>query len=109
MEHEPSSSFYLYVVECADGTWYTGYTVDVEERVRTHNAGEGAKYTRCRLPVTLVVSAQFPTKHEAMSAEWRFKRLSRTRKEVLVGRARLRPFEEILREELLPRLTETTE
>lgn len=109
MKHESSSPFYLYVVECADGTWYTGYTVDVEERVRTHNAGEGAKYTRCRLPVVLVASARFPTKHDAMSAEWRFKRLSRTRKELLVGRARSRPFEDILREELLPGMAEVSD
>ena len=47
-ENDPS--FYLYVLECADGTWYTGYTVDVAERVRAHNAGAGAKYTRSRLP-----------------------------------------------------------
>ena len=50
-ENDPS--FYLYVLECADGTWYTGYTVDVAERVRAHNAGAGAKYTRSRLPVRL--------------------------------------------------------
>ena len=51
-ENDPS--FYLYVLECADGTWYTGYTVDVAERVRAHNAGAGAKYTRSRLPVRLL-------------------------------------------------------
>ena len=68
-ENDPS--FYLYVLECADGTWYTGYTVDVAERVRAHNAGAGAKYTRSRLPVRLLAQAAYATKHEAMSAEYR--------------------------------------
>lgn len=98
MDREASPpSFYLYVLECSDGTWYTGYTVDVEERVRTHNAGEGAKYTRGRLPATLVASARFATKREAMSAEYRFKRLTRRQKERLVRRAAHEPFEQVLR------------
>ena len=42
---------YMYVLECADGSLYTGYTTDVEKRLKTHNAGKGAKYTRARLPV----------------------------------------------------------
>lgn len=90
-------SFYLYVLECADGTWYTGYTVDVAERVRAHNAGAGAKYTRSRLPVRLLVQAAYATKHEAMSAEYRFKRLTRRQKERLVRRAAREPFEQVLR------------
>ncbi|WP_080797047.1 GIY-YIG nuclease family protein [Arabiibacter massiliensis] len=94
---DPQASFYLYVLECADGTWYTGYTVDVEERVRAHNAGEGAKYTRGRTPATLVASARFASKHEAMSAEYRFKRLTRRQKERLVRRAADEPFEQVLR------------
>lgn len=76
--------YYMYVVECADGSWYTGYTDDVERRVATHNAGRGAKYTRVRRPVQLIAQAEFATKHEAMSAEWHFKRLSRDEKERLV-------------------------
>ena len=48
---EKDSKAYMYVVECADGTLYTGYTTDVERRLKTHNAGKGAKYTRARLPV----------------------------------------------------------
>lgn len=92
-----SPSFYLYVLECADGTWYTGYTVDVDERLRAHNAGAGAKYTRSRLPVRLLAQATYATKHEAMSAEYRFKRLSRRQKERLVHRAAAEPFEQVLR------------
>lgn len=92
-----NSPFFLYVLECADGTWYTGYTVDVDERLRAHNAGAGAKYTRSRRPVRLLAQAAFATKHEAMSAEYRFKRLTRRQKERLVRRAACEPFEHVLR------------
>ena len=97
LERADSPSFYLYVLECSDGTWYTGYTVDIEERMRLHNAGEGAKYTRSRRPVRLVAQAEFDTKHEAMSAEYRFKRLTRRHKERLVRRAASEPFAQVLR------------
>ena len=96
-ESNSGPSFYLYVLECADGTWYTGYTVDVEERVKLHNSGDGAKYTRSRRPVRLVAQASFETKHEAMSAEYHFKRLTRRQKERLVRRAASEPFEQVLR------------
>ena len=99
-ENDPS--FYLYVLECADGTWYTGYTVDVAERVRAHNAGAGAKYTRSRLPVRLLAQAAYATKREAMSAEYRFKRLTRRQKERLVRRAAREPFEQVLRDLMPP-------
>lgn len=72
---------YMYVVECADGTLYTGYTTDVDRRIQTHNAGKGAKYTRNRLPVTLLYQEEFDSKQEAMSAEALFKsRLNRQQK-----------------------------
>lgn len=61
---------YTYIVRCSDGTLYTGWTTDVERRVRTHNSGKGAKYTRSRLPVTLVYYETYPTKQEAMRREW---------------------------------------
>lgn len=61
---------YTYIVQCSDGTLYTGWTTDVERRVRTHNSGKGAKYTRSRLPVTLVYYETYPTKQEAMRREW---------------------------------------
>lgn len=102
---EPSSSdspaFFVYVLACADGTLYTGYTNDVEQRVRAHNAGKGAKYTRSRTPVEVVAQARFDTKHEAMSAEYRFKRLTRRQKERLVRRAAREPFEQVL-SDLMP-------
>lgn len=80
MDTRSNNEHFMYVVECADGTLYTGYAVDVEERVRTHNSGNGAKYTRSRRPVTLVAHASFETKHDAMRAESLFKRLSRAQK-----------------------------
>lgn len=86
----------MYVVRCADGTLYTGYAVDPQARVAVHNSGKGAKYTRSRLPVTLVAVAAFGTKHQAMSAEYRFKRISRQRKELLIREAEGVPFEELL-------------
>ncbi|MFB6091359.1 MAG: GIY-YIG nuclease family protein [Halobellus sp.] len=76
---------YVYVVECADGSLYTGYTTDVERRVAEHDAGEGAKYTRGRTPVELVHVESFDSKSEAMSREHGIKSLSRAEKERLVG------------------------
>ena len=72
---------YMYVVQCADGTLYTGYTTDIERRIKTHNAGKGAKYTRARLPVKLIFAEGFDSKEEAMSAEALFKRKTRMQKE----------------------------
>lgn len=71
---------YMYVVECADGSLYTGYTTDVDRRIQTHNAGKGAKYTRNRLPVTLLYQEAFDSKQAAMSAEALFKKRSRKSK-----------------------------
>ena len=92
--------YYLYVLECGDGTLYTGYTPDVEARLAQHRAGTGAKYTRGRGPLTLLASAEFPTKHDAMSAEYRFKRLTRDKKDALLAKAAAteEPFERILEE-----------
>ena len=76
---------YVYVLACADGSLYTGYTTDVERRVAEHNAGKGAKYTRGRTPVEVVHVESFGTKSAAMSREYEIKQLSRSRKERLVG------------------------
>ena len=75
---------YVYVVECSDGTLYTGYTTDVERRVKEHNAGEGAKYTRGRTPVEVVHVEEYATRSEAMSREAEIKNMSRKEKERLV-------------------------
>jgi len=77
---------YTYIVRCADGTLYTGWTDDIEKRIAAHNSGHGAKYTRTRLPVTLVHVEQFDTKEAAMSREWHIKRLTRAQKLALVDK-----------------------
>lgn len=76
---------YTYIVKCADGSFYTGWTTDIERRLKCHNAGKGAKYTRPRLPVELVYFESFKTKEEAMRREAAIKKLSRERKEQLVA------------------------
>jgi putative endonuclease len=75
---------YVYVLECADGTYYTGYTTDVERRVAEHDAGEGAKYTRGRTPVDLVHVETYDTRSAAMGREHEIKSLSRRAKVRLV-------------------------
>ena len=72
---------YMYVVECRDGSYYTGYTTDVKKRLTVHNSGKGAKYTRARLPVKLIYVEAFASKEEAMSAETLLKRKKRPQKE----------------------------
>ena len=80
------SVHWVYILECDDGSFYTGYTTDVERRVREHDRGEGAKYTRGRTPVELVHRERFDSKSAAMSREYEIKQLSRTEKERLVER-----------------------
>lgn len=76
---------YVYCLRCSDDTIYTGYTTDVERRVREHDAGEGAKYTRGRTPVELRHVESYDTKSAALKREHAIKSLSRTRKEQLIG------------------------
>lgn len=71
---------YTYIVKCIDGSLYTGWTNDLEKRLRAHNAGKGAKYTKSRRPVELVYCEEFVTKEEAMSREWAIKRKTREEK-----------------------------
>jgi putative endonuclease len=80
-----SDVHYVYVLECADGSLYTGYTSDVDRRVREHDAGDGAKYTRGRTPVELVHTEAFESRSAAMSREYEIKQLPRAEKERLVG------------------------
>ena len=65
---------FVYIVRCADNTLYTGWTTDVERRVRTHNAGRGAQYTRRRMPVELVYLEPQPSRADAMRREAAIKR-----------------------------------
>ncbi len=76
---------YTYILRCADGTLYTGWTNDLENRLRTHQAGRGGKYTRSRLPVELVWYETHADKVEAMRREWAVKQLSRAEKLALIA------------------------
>jgi putative endonuclease len=78
---------YVYIVECSDGTLYTGYTTDVGRRVAEHNAGTGAKYTAGRRPVTLRYVEYHPTRSDAQRREHEIKSRSRRQKEQLVPTA----------------------
>ena len=71
---------YMYIVRCSDDTLYTGWTNHLEERIEAHNRGKGARYTRSRRPVELVYFESFATKEEAMSREFKVKRLTRAEK-----------------------------
>ena len=76
--------YYIYMLRCADGSLYTGWTTDPEKRVAAHNAGKGAKYTRSRRPVELVYSETFDDKIAAQRREYAIKQLSRREKEKLI-------------------------
>lgn len=76
---------YTYLLRCADGTLYCGWTNDIEKRLAAHNSGKASKYTRSRLPVKLVYFETFDTKQEAMSREARIKQLSRREKLALIN------------------------
>ena len=76
---------YTYILRCADGTYYTGWTNDLDKRLAAHNAGTASKYTRPRRPVSLAYRETFDTKEEAMRREWEIKQLTRKQKEALMG------------------------
>lgn len=76
--------YYAYILSCADGTYYSGYTTDLERREKTHNSGKGAKYTRSRLPVKVVYFEEFSSKSEALKREYELKQLSHKAKEKIV-------------------------
>jgi len=87
---EKSASFYVYILECADGAYYTGYTNDLEKRIKEHSGTKrGAKYLRGKLPVKLVWSKEYKYRYYAMSAEYKIKQLTRLQKESLVKGRRL--------------------
>ena len=82
-------SCYCYIVECADGTYYTGWAVDPEKRVAMHNRGRGARYTRTRGPVKLVYLEELPDRKSAMRREIAIKKMSRPAKQKLVLKRRI--------------------
>ena len=70
----------VYMLRCRDGSLYTGWTNDLDRRLKTHAAGRGGKYTRSRLPVQLAYVERFDTPAEARRREWHIKRLTRAEK-----------------------------
>ncbi|MEI6614524.1 MAG: GIY-YIG nuclease family protein [Chrysiogenales bacterium] len=80
-----SGRFFVYILQCRDGTFYTGYTPDLVRRLELHNSGIGAKYTRSRLPVELVWCKEYRYFKRAFLAELKIKKLTRKQKELLIG------------------------
>ena len=82
---DKAKKHYVYILRCADGTFYTGWTTDPERRTKVHNSGKGAKYTRARRPVELIYYEEFDDKIEAQRREWAIKQLTRAEKEELIA------------------------
>ena len=78
---------YVYIVECANGTFYTGWAVDVSRRVQMHNAGRGARYTRMHRPVKLVYAEEMSTRAAAMQREAEIKKWPREKKKKLIRKS----------------------
>jgi putative endonuclease len=77
--------WFLYVLRCSDGTYYTGITTDVSRRLNEHNTGSrGAKYTKARRPVVMVYHKAYGSRSEALKVEYAFKRLTRKQKEEVI-------------------------
>lgn len=78
------ADWHVYLLQCADGTFYCGVTTNVKKRLAAHNGGKGAKYTRARLPVRLLAKSRPLSKSEAYKAEARIKKLKKTGKRLAV-------------------------
>lgn len=76
--------WYVYIVKCSDDTLYTGVTLDIERRLKQHNNGTGANYTKRRRPVVLMVMFESPNQSEACKEEYRIKQLTRKEKLLLI-------------------------
>lgn len=76
----------VYILECADRTFYCGYTIDLKKRLAFHNKGKASKYTRARLPVKMIYSKKCPNKSAALKLEYKIKQLKRKEKEELIAR-----------------------
>ncbi len=76
--------FYVYILKCTDGSFYCGYTNDVEKRFEKHKSGKGAKYTRSHTPVEIVYVQELETKNEALKKEYEIKKMTRSQKEKLI-------------------------
>ena len=77
-------NWFVYILNCADGTFYTGITNDLGRRIKAHNAGTASKYTRVRRPVSIVYSEEVETKGDALRRELQIKRLTRSEKMAII-------------------------
>ena len=81
-----ANNWFLYVLQCSDGTLYTGVTTDIDRRLNEHNtSSKGAKYTKIRRPVKLVYWIDFKDRSTAQKAEYKFKQLTREQKEKIIN------------------------
>lgn len=80
--------YFVYIVECSDGTYYTGIALDPERRIKVHNSGRGARYTRSRRPVSIVYCEEAGSRSEALKREYAVKQLTREQKEALIASGR---------------------
>lgn len=85
MSSQNEKTNYTYILKCADGTFYCGWTNNLEKRLAAHNAGTASKYTSPRRPVELIYTERFATKQEAMRREYRIKQLTRQQKIDLIS------------------------
>ena len=92
--------FFCYILECADGTYYTGWSTDPERRAQQHNAGRGARYTRTRQPVKLVYVEEQADKVSALRWERQIKEMTRAKKEALISNTKATKDHEGRREKL---------
>lgn len=76
---------FVYILKCSDGSYYTGYTNNLENRIKKHNQGKASKYTRVRLPVEYVFIHECQDKSTALSLEYKIKQLSRSKKEKIIN------------------------
>jgi len=79
------NKYYVYILQCSDGSYYTGYAEDIEARVKRHNEGKGGKYTNVRRPVRLLYSEPCKDKQSAIKREQQLKHWSRPKKEALIN------------------------
>lgn len=86
-------SFYVYILKCSDESLYTGYTINLNNRIRVHNLGKASKYTRGRLPVSLLYYEIFDTKGKALKREYAIKKLSKEKKLQLINENQEDPYE----------------
>lgn len=84
----PVPEYFCYIIECADGSFYTGWSTDPIRRLKEHNAGRGARYTRARRPLRLVYTEHHLDRSAAQRREIRIKRLTHARKEALITSAK---------------------